>query len=273
MEVPFGPPQTPAPTRLSELLTTLPLLPADLSTGLVGRISLNQPTSFLLGETYVGGRWYYFPVALLIKSQVSTLIAIGVAATLTLRKKAPGVTSHLAFPGICYLIVLAAGDFNIGVRHALVVMLFALTAIGAASASASPRVQTVFVALALLGAAETAMQFPNTVSFSNIVAGGYPRTHEYLSDSNVDWGQDAERAVRLARAEAAGEPAFAYFGTAPPANAEIVSLDRALNLVESEERAVLISYSRLSRATAEPARPPDLAIGGSVALWLPPHDR
>ena len=273
MEVPFGPPQTPAPTRLSELLTTLPLLPADLSTGLVGRISLNQPTSFLLGETYVGGRWYYFPVALLIKSQVSTLIAIGVAATLTLRKKAPGVTSHLAFPGICYLIVLAAGDFNIGVRHALVVMLFALTAIGAASASASRRVRTVFVALALLGAAETTMQFPNTISFSNIVAGGYPRTHEYLSDSNVDWGQDAERAVRLARAEAAGEPAFAYFGTAPPANAEIVSLDRALNLVESEERAVLISYSRLSRATAEPARPPDLAIGGSVALWLPPHDR
>jgi hypothetical protein len=79
--------------------------------------------------------------------------------------------------------------------------------------------------------------------------------------------------VRLARAEAAGEPAFAYFGTAPPANAEIVSLDRALNLVESGERAVLISYSSLSRSAAEPARPPDLAIGGSVALWLPPHDR
>ena len=270
---PFGPPSDPGESILGQLLSAFPVLPTDVSTGLVSGISLSQPSAFLLGESYVGGRWYYFPIAIVLKTQLSILIAIGVAASLALNRRTPGLISHFVFPAIAYMSVLAGSNFNIGVRHALVVVLFLLTAVAVSLNAAGPRVQMIIGGLILLGAAETAMQFPNTISFSNAVAGGYPRAHEYLSDSNVDWGQDAERAVRLARAEADGEPAFAYFGTAPPANAEIVSLDRALDLVESGERTVLISYSRLSSAAAGPARPPDLAIGGSIALWLPTQDR
>lgn len=270
--LPFGSPATTGSSRLGKLLSVLPILPSDLSTGLIGRISLNQPTSYFLGESYSGGRWYYFPVAIAIKTQVSTLVAAVAASYSIFRMRTPGVLSHFLVPGLAYLVVLAMGDFNIGIRHALVVILFALTAIGASLTRAKTRIRHLITLLIILGALETIMQFPQTISFSNVAAGSYPNTHKYLSDSNVDWGQDAERAVRVARAAAPGIPAFAYFGTAPPPDAESVSLDAAIGLVESSERAVLISYSLLHNAREHPIRSPDRVIGGSVALWLPKSD-
>jgi hypothetical protein len=270
LKIPLGPPATPTTSRLGQLLSLLPLLPSDLSTGLVGGVSLYKPNAFLLGESYSGGLWYYFPVAIALKTQVSVLGASVVAAVVLVRNRPPGVLSHFVMPAIAYLAFLAAGDLNIGIRHALVVILFTLTATGSSLAVAGLKVKILITCLAFVGAAETAIQLPHSISFSNVVAGGYSSTHKYLSDSNVDWGQDAERAVVAARAEMPGAPAFAYFGTTPPSSAELVSVTTAIDLITSGDRVVLISYSLLSITDLPPIRPPDRDVGGSVALWLPP---
>ena len=68
----------------------------------------------------------------------------------------------------------------------------------------------------VLGIAEYAAAYPNTLAFFNAFAGGGRNGFRYLADSNVDWGQDLKPLKKWMDANGVQHINLAYFGTAVP---------------------------------------------------------
>jgi dolichyl-phosphate-mannose-protein mannosyltransferase len=183
--------------------------------------------AFLLGETRVGGWWYFFPVALLLKTpaalHVLALAALAAAAvTLKAGLRREALLHGARAPIAGALIIggaLLGARFNIGTRHALPLMplVCILVAQGAALwwARGARFARGALVAMAVLFVASTARAYPHFLSYLTEYTIGRP-LHEVLVDSNTDWGQglislgDFMRERRIAHVE------LGYFGTAMP---------------------------------------------------------
>ncbi|MGZ5442384.1 MAG: ArnT family glycosyltransferase [Thermoanaerobaculia bacterium] len=145
----------------------------------------NPPKAILFGEVRAGGWWYYFPVALFFKTPIPFLIL----AVAGLRRRL-----ELALIAAVILAIAMTSNINIGVRHVLPI--YAPLAICAAVAI---RVRWLNVALIGWLAIGSALAHPDSLAWFNAFAGKEPQ--RVLNDSNLDWGQDALRLVRLARRE------------------------------------------------------------------------
>ncbi len=153
---------------------------------------------FLLGWLYRGGRWYYFPVAALIKFSAIVLI-FGLAACLAWRFWAQRLRELLfvVVPPAIFFAVSCASDLNMGIRHVLPVLPF-LILFGAAGSWAllsNYRKGSIVCVIALvLHGVGSLHAFPNYIAYSNEFWGGPANTYRYLADSNVDWGQSMKEA-------------------------------------------------------------------------------
>src|SRR5262249_43823616 len=87
--------------------------------------------SFLLGKTYPQPVWFYFPIAMLIKSSLTFLIllGIGICAIVTQRFRSGREMAYMVIPATIYMVFAMAGGMNIGVRHVLPVYVFLSVAI------------------------------------------------------------------------------------------------------------------------------------------------
>ena len=145
----------------------------------------NPPKGILFGEVKQGGWWYYFPVALFFKTPIPFLIL----AIAGLRRR-----FELTLMAAAILAIAMTSNINIGVRHVLPI--YAPLAILAAGAF---RMRWLNVLLVAWLAIASALAHPDYLAYFNEFAGKEP--HRILNDSNLDWGQDALRLVRLARKE------------------------------------------------------------------------
>ena len=92
---------------------------------------------FLLGHDYPHGVWWYFPVALSIKTSLGLigLVALAGIALISRRLRQRREVAYLVVPGAIYLIVAILSGMNIGTRHVL--FLYPLAALlGAAGLTA-----------------------------------------------------------------------------------------------------------------------------------------
>ncbi|HEY0370692.1 MAG TPA: glycosyltransferase family 39 protein [Thermoanaerobaculia bacterium] len=147
--------------------------------------SAHPPKAILFGEVREGGWWYYFPVALFFKTPIPFLIL----ALAGLRRRL-----DLALMAAAILAIAMTSHINIGVRHILPI--YAPLAILAAVAF---RTRWVQIALVAWLAITSVVAHPDYLAYFNEFAGKEPQ--RILNDSNLDWGQDALRLVRLARKE------------------------------------------------------------------------
>lgn len=171
-------------------------------------------TGYLMGEFYQGARLAYFPVALVLKTPLGTLLLLLAGAValalgrVSIAPEARGLAWGLAtFAGVYAALALGA-RLNIGQRHLL--PLYPLIAIvaGAASGFWRPRPQRGLAAagallLGLMAASvpvSTLAQAPHFLGYFNALAGGPEEGYRYLADSNIDWGQDLKRLARYAAA-------------------------------------------------------------------------
>ena len=157
--------------------------------------------TYLLGETYRGGRWYYFPVVFALKTPIPTLILLGMTLWATLRH--PGRWERellLASLPVGYAFVSLTGSINLGYRHILPILPFVYLAIARLvvprPARPAPRIpRWVLCALLFWQVIGTLRVWPFHLTYFNEIAGGPRNGYRYLSDSNVDWGQ-ATKALR-----------------------------------------------------------------------------
>jgi hypothetical protein len=198
-------------------------------------------TSYLLGETSATGWWYYFPLALLFKTPVGTILVLFVSFVLGLkglaRQNGRGFASLwtvacIALPVAIHLGYAMGSNLNIGLRHVLPVYPFMYLAAGAIVAKTLARATRRVVILAgLLGlsiAIETLAAFPNYIAFFNTPASRASHQGlDLLADSNLDWGQDLPLLAEWQRQHPAtrlafgpemhlGAPSGSYFGTVDP---------------------------------------------------------
>lgn len=150
--------------------------------------------TYLFGRVYPHGQWFYFPAAFLIKSTLALLVLL-LTVPFAIAFRGARHRRELAFlivPPAIYLAVAMATGLNIGVRHVLPVypFLFILAGWGAAELIAAKRKLVYGVALVLaIGIFSSLRVFPVYLSYANELWGGPANTYRYLSDSNVDWGQ------------------------------------------------------------------------------------
>jgi 4-amino-4-deoxy-L-arabinose transferase-like glycosyltransferase len=154
--------------------------------------------AFANGQLKLGGWWWYFPFAFLIKTPIPLITAYG-ATTLKIIK----TIKHFllkernlwVFP-LLYLVVSIYSGVNIGYRHLLPIFPFAYVAGGKLAEdlllSQFPKqpIKT-FIILILVGwyIGGTLNVAPFYIAYFNEFIGGPSKGYKYLVDSNVAWGQ------------------------------------------------------------------------------------
>jgi len=158
--------------------------------------------SWLLGEARRYGWWYYFPVALGVKTPLAllALLAVGVGVCWNNRRRVAYLMPAAFTLGV--LLPAMSGNVNIGVRHVLPVYLAfsVMASLGliqlARLAGGRPWTGAAAGVLVVWLAATGALHHPDYIPYFNELV-GFPQDR-VLCDSDYDWGQDLKRlAARL----------------------------------------------------------------------------
>jgi len=193
------------------------LLPESYLFGLCDVINVgNWSPTFILGKVFTHGVWYYFPVVLAIKLTLGMMGLLLVAAAAFFPGRFPPTRElfFLIVPAAIYLTTAIASPLNIGIRHILPVLPFLiLLAAGGACALArsSKRWLYVVAALVTVHCLSSLMAYPNYLAYANEAWGGPSQTHRFLTDSNVDWGQQLIAVKSYVDQHNIHECWFAYF--------------------------------------------------------------
>ncbi|TME18483.1 MAG: phospholipid carrier-dependent glycosyltransferase [Chloroflexi bacterium] len=156
----------------------------------------------------------YFLEALALKTTLGLLFLVAAAALIAARRRDFIALLYLWLPITVVVGSASLGALDLGVRYVLPVYpLFALAAGSAAGALATQRLAVrVAVAGALLAVAASSFAHgQDRIGYFNELAGDRPE--RYLSDSNLDWGQDAWRLRDWWVASGQPPLSTAYFGT------------------------------------------------------------
>lgn len=202
----------------------------DTLSGLSGRTVALLDRSRLFPEAYTfgladiaehnqnhDGRWTYFPLAFSMKSSVALLLLLPVGLALpVLYRERRREMLFLILPAVGYLAITMTSGINIGIRHLLPIYPFfmVLAAAGACTLAKRTRIAAVVVSLLLLLHAVTSIQtFPNYIAFSNAFWGGITQSHQQLTDSDVDWGQNLKLVKEYVEKNGNGRDCWlAYWG-------------------------------------------------------------
>ena len=184
-------------------------------------LKTNPPESYIFGQAYYGGKWYFYPVVLLVKTPLPFLLlgvlgAIIGAHRFLYRRDAFTLVplSGILFP----VLVATLSHINLGLRHVLVVYPFLamLAALAASTLSRldQRRLATIPMIGLLLGwqVIGALRSSPDFLVYFNEPASPYAT---YLRvDSDFDWGQDINQLPAALRELHAENVSIAYSGVA-----------------------------------------------------------
>src|SRR3984893_2128879 len=192
------------------------LLPESYLMGMTDiHYAAQQYPIFLLGHDYAHGVWWYFPVALSIKTTLGLigLVVLAGIALISRRLSQGRELAYLVVPGAIYLGAAILSGMNIGTRHVL--FLYPLAALLAAAglvALAQYRRRWLWIGggLVVFHIISAMAIFPAEMAYANEAWGGAANTHKYLSDSSVDWAQQLPHVKQWVDAHPGEECWFAY---------------------------------------------------------------
>jgi hypothetical protein len=174
----------------------------------------SRPT-FILGQSYPHGVWFYFPVVFALKTPLGFLLLLPVSLLIALRRRSRGSSSAipsqlamhwrvlwvslLVFTGTCIL-----SPLDISIRHftvPLVLLILLLAPVprmlgelrGRSGLSVGGAVVAVLAASCLFTAVRA---YPYYFPFINSLSLGHPG-YELVNDSNVDWNQSLPELERF----------------------------------------------------------------------------
>jgi len=165
---------------------------------LVKGLHADGHTAYLLGEIRDTGWWYFFPVALGVKTPLPILI-LALTGLVSLFRK-PNWAS-LA-PALCAGLILAAclpSHLNTGLRYILCIFPFLalLAAQGIEFLWRFNGTRCLGLALLIWLSVVNFRTHPDYLPYFNLLAGHHPE--HILIDSDLDWGQDTKRLTQVLR--------------------------------------------------------------------------
>jgi len=192
------------------------LLPESYLMGIADiHYAAQQYAIFLMGHDYPHGVWWYFPVALSIKTTLGLigLVVIAGTALVSRRLRRRKELAYLFVPGAIYLAAAIVSGMNIGTRHVLFLYpLAALLAAAGLTALAQHNRRWIWIGGGLVAChiVSAMAVFPAEMAYGNEAWGGTANTHKYLSDSSVDWAQQLPHVKQWVDAHPGEECWFAY---------------------------------------------------------------
>lgn len=178
--------------------------------------------AFFLGQYSQDGWWDYFPVAFVLKTPLGSLLLMA-AGLLFFRAGKPLARREALFllvPPLLFGAALSLAHVNIGLRYALPAFPF-LFVLAARLGSLEFRrrwLAPLLVGVPVVLAAASALRIaPHQLAYFNELTGGPGEGYHYLSDSNLDWGQDLKGLRAYMERENVPMVYLSYFGSAPPA--------------------------------------------------------
>jgi len=176
--------------------------------------------SFFLGHASPTGGWkLYFPVAVLLKWPLLVLLlALAGGLVLLLRRRFPRDLLLMSIFPLMVFSMAISGRINIGVRHVLPVYPFLLLYAGAAwewTRGIGKR-QALLALVLCLQVADCLRYAPDYLSYFNVLVNP-SQSYEYLSDSNLDWGQGLVALRKYQAAHPNETLHLAYYGLVDPA--------------------------------------------------------
>ncbi|HKR00657.1 MAG TPA: glycosyltransferase family 39 protein [Pyrinomonadaceae bacterium] len=273
------------------------LMPTDFILGIYWQLwhSKEGHSASLLGMYSAHGWWYYFPVAFALKTTLPFLllsVSSLVWSCYRLLARRERLFLVLLVPIALYTAFVMMSTINIGVRYFLPAVPFLCILAGALldRLLKLARARTLALGCALLliswVAVEAVRAYPHHMSYMNQLAS--PRPHwYYLSDSNVEWGDDVGELTEYLRARGETRVTAALLGGYATVGYNGVAYLDALALPDPtrvETRYVAIGASFLNGSTV-PGRAnlseeqrvnffdayrrltPEAVFGGSIYLF------
>jgi len=242
--------------------------------------------SYIFGEIYEDGRWYYFPVALILKTTLPMLV-LAIVGVVQLGKQGFNPRNPVLVFGLPAAIVLSGAmvtNINIGVRHILPLYPFlAMLAAGPFKQTQGllrpiqkGSIRKMGAVLALLLAwhvVESAAAHPDYLAYFNQIARG--QEGEYLADSNLDWGQDEARLAQFVE-ERGIERIFVMYTDQRPV--ERFGIPQGFLPADHPECCWVAAGINQLKAITDPTlpeldgRPPFARVGKSIFVFRIPAD-
>ncbi|WP_109003754.1 phospholipid carrier-dependent glycosyltransferase [Streptomyces rishiriensis] len=229
---------------------------------------------FLFGHEYSGARWYYLPVALIVKTPLGMLAlwAAGAVAMVAVRRLRPAAP-YVLVPSAVLLAAAMTGARDLGTRYAVFLPMFLGVAAGCLLTVRRRWTPWAAAALVAFVAVSSLRTFPYYLPYSNEAFGGPAKTHLRLRDSNVDWGQDLGRLADRLHDRYPGERVWlVYKGSGLPAHYGIEASDprraperEVHGLLVVSDSAAATAQGRLA-ALLRSSRPVD-EVGHSITLY------
>jgi 4-amino-4-deoxy-L-arabinose transferase-like glycosyltransferase len=174
--------------------------------------------AYLLGEVRTTGWWYFFPVALAVKTPLALLVLLAAFPWALAREPEGRWTRAGPVLAACMiLLVCLPSRINIGLRHVL--PMYPLLAIGAGAAAVALWTGTrryighaLVIALVAWQVTGSLRSHPDYVAYFNELAGDHPE--RFLVDSDLDNGMDLRRLADTLRALRVPRLWIAYAGSA-----------------------------------------------------------
>lgn len=288
-----------SPAHLSEVMLGIralaKIVPSYLLAGVDIVLYRNQhpQTASLLGAYSDSGWWYYFPLAFALKTTIPFLLTSVAALVWSLWRvfaKREKLFLAVLVPLAIYLLVSMTGHINIGIRHLLPAFPF-LFILGGAFLDrllGLRRLRYAAVILVVLTGGWTVFEavraYPHHMSYMNELTCCHPRWY-YLSDSNIEWGDDVPELANYLRARGETKVRAALLGgwaTLPKYGVGYVSLLVPADTQLPDTGYVAIGASFLNGSTVPISRPgqnkqdffaeyrnrvPEAVFGNSIYLY------
>lgn len=188
-------------------------------------------TTYFLGQVTNQSFALYFPVSYLIKTPIAELLLtffVLLSGLWRYFQKTPfavwtkfknyartnfvelGLLLFIAF----YAFISVKGNLNLGIRHLfpIIPLIFILVSRGAVKFVPG----TVLVVLLTWYALANFTIYPSYIAYFNEIIGGPANADKYVTDSNVDWGQDLRRLQTFVQGNKIPKIAVDYFGGGEP---------------------------------------------------------
>jgi hypothetical protein len=247
-------------------------------------------SSFAMGNYSSEGVWWYFPAAFLLKNPAAFVMFLAAGLAAVFRRRGPALL-WLAMPFLFYFGSALMSKVQIGVRHLLPAMPLAAALAGLGLVSLLSRRRGILLAApaAAVSVFFVISAHPFYLAYFSEAAGGKSNGWKYLTDSNLDWGQDLKALGEKLRSEGSPPVVLSYFGVARPERygikycplgvvtnvPEIARGPRSEDLCASDRRLLAVSATNL-QSTYYPdrerfawlrGRKPYFTAGGSIFLY------
>jgi Dolichyl-phosphate-mannose-protein mannosyltransferase len=173
--------------RVTEAISHTHIFPESYVLGMADVIAWGSRNTVIFGRNYPAGKWFYFPVAFLVKTNIAVLflLPLGLIFLYFVRERWREAMFLIVPAGIFFL-VASGSTFTNSVRHILPIYGFLIVPSSAGAIWLCRRFNTfryALVALLVFNAAAAVRTAPNYLAFANDLWGGYKNTHRiFISD-------------------------------------------------------------------------------------------